>query len=157
MRKAWVSAILFFAGAAALFANPGIGVLSADQNAIAAVFQGYCDSQNGGDLDAFMALWDAHGIKMSHGSPVVLGAATIREKTKTSMLKFDKKFELHLDEITVSGDFAYVLGVYTARFVPKAGGNPSLTDGKFLTVLRRQDDGSWKMIWDLPTSNIAAK
>jgi ketosteroid isomerase-like protein len=51
----------------------------------------------------------------------------------------------------VSGDWAWARGTYGVD--GEAGGNAFHVDGKFLTILKRQDDGSWKIYRDAFKSN----
>jgi ketosteroid isomerase-like protein len=46
---------------------------------------------------------------------------------------------------------------YVHPNAPKAGGPESLFDGKFLTVFKRQPDGSWKIYRDCFNSNVPPK
>ena len=50
-----------------------------------------------------------------------------------------------------SGDLATATGTYTMTLTPKkAGAKPLPTeDGKYLEVLKRQDDGSWRLVYDM--------
>src|SRR5262245_31306847 len=48
--------------------------------------------------------------------------------------------------LDVVGDCAVERIAFSLRLIPKAGGTPIYDDGRFLTVWRRQRDGSWK-IW----------
>ena len=55
------------------------------------------------------------------------------------------------EETVVSGDLAYNVYSYSWRVTPRAGGEPVASQGKGLQVLRRSDDGQWKMarnIWN---------
>jgi ketosteroid isomerase-like protein len=49
--------------------------------------------------------------------------------------------------------WTFARGMYSATLVPKAGGAQIPIDGKFLTILARQPDGSWKIWRDIFNSN----
>lgn len=161
MKRRLTFTALCLACVAAVSAYPGIGKLSMDQTAIAAIFEKYATSQIAFDVEGFMSLWDVDEVKMTHGIPTIVGKADHYAKVKKSFDaargKFDRKMEVNLEEIVVSGDYAFVRGTYTAASTPKSGGAATLTDGKFITVLRRQPDGSWLIYRDIPTSNVPAK
>jgi ketosteroid isomerase-like protein len=57
------------------------------------------------------------------------------------------------EEVRVAGDWAYSRGTYSATLTPKAGGEPREDSGKYLTILERQSDGSWKIARDCFNSN----
>jgi len=48
---------------------------------------------------------------------------------------------------------------YTLTMTPKAGGETinAMPDGKALTLLERQSDGSWKIVYDCFNSNVPPK
>jgi len=50
-----------------------------------------------------------------------------------------------------AGDVATAIGTYKMALTPKkAGAKPLPTEeGKYLEVLKRQEDGSWKIIYDM--------
>lgn len=50
-------------------------------------------------------------------------------------------------EVAGSGDLAYTYGKYTYTYQDKEG-NIQQSTGVFHTVWKRQNDGSWKYVWD---------
>jgi len=56
-----------------------------------------------------------------------------------------ERFELVSDEIQVTGEWAFDRGTYQWRGVPRAGGDAIDDRGKYLVILQRQVDGSWKL------------
>ena len=49
-------------------------------------------------------------------------------------------------ETIIAGDLAFHEYTYTMRATPKAGGQPATGYGKGMQVLRRENDGSWKIL-----------
>lgn len=50
-----------------------------------------------------------------------------------------------IEEVTVAGDWAFAWGTERLELVPKAAGaSPIQMEGKGMSILRRQPDGSWK-------------
>ena len=60
---------------------------------------------------------------------------------------------INTGEVRILGDWAYSHGMYTFDLVPKAGGETMSISGKFLDILKRQADGSWKMAIDCHNYN----
>jgi ketosteroid isomerase-like protein len=60
-------------------------------------------------------------------------------------------------EVVVAGPWAYSRGLYTQDLTSKATGNVAHVDGKFLTIFRKQPDGSWKIYRDCFNSNVPPK
>ena len=59
---------------------------------------------------------------------------------------------IYPEEITVAGDWAYSRGTYNSDRVVE--GEEVRIEGKFLTILKRQSDGSWKIYRDCFNSSI---
>jgi uncharacterized protein (TIGR02246 family) len=53
-----------------------------------------------------------------------------------------------------SGDYAFTEGPFTITY-SNAQGQPESASGRYITVWRRQDDGSWKVIRDIATPGAA--
>ena len=59
------------------------------------------------------------------------------------------------EEIEGHGDLAYARGRYTLDLTPKAkGAAPVHDEGKFLEILRRQPDGTWRYAVDMYSSDL---
>jgi ketosteroid isomerase-like protein len=54
-------------------------------------------------------------------------------------------YKLDVQEITVAGDYAFEWGTYHGSARPVTGGETVNYIGKFMRILQRQPDGSWKM------------
>lgn len=50
-------------------------------------------------------------------------------------------------EVSASGDLAYTYGSFVFTSLDSAG-TPTESTGTFHTVWKRQEDGSWKFVWD---------
>ena len=61
-------------------------------------------------------------------------------------------FIIELDELKVLGDFAFARGRYTCDYTEEYA--QPRADGKFLSILKRQKDDTWKFHIDCFNSNI---
>lgn len=59
-------------------------------------------------------------------------------------------------DVMVNGDLAIETGQYEWTVVPK-GGKEMKDKGKYLTVWKRQADGSWKIVRDINNSDLPMK
>jgi uncharacterized protein (TIGR02246 family) len=156
------SAILLLAlvgmmAATGVFAQGGSGDTSADQAAIRQIWVGYANAVMTGNVDAYMALWADGGVQMPPGVPPNVGKDTIRASTAKKMAGGSaNKTVMKIDpqEITILGDYAYSRGLYTVDVTGADGSVLAHTDGKFMTILRKQADGSWKIYRDIFNSNV---
>ncbi len=55
-------------------------------------------------------------------------------------------------ETQVAGDWAYDRGNYTVTVTPKSG-KPMEASAKYLIIVKRQPDGSWKVYREISNSN----
>lgn len=137
-----------------VLAQNGAGNLSADQAAIQHMLDRYTATIDAGNVDAWMALWAPGGVQMPPDTAMRSGLDAIRAGMAPALTQNKDAIHIHTLEITVVGDLGYARGVYTLDVTPRDGGASAHVDGKFLTVFRRQPDGSWKIYRDIFNSNV---
>lgn len=128
-----------------------------DRQAVQEVLNRYAAAVNAGDLEAWLALWDAAGIQMPDAAPTRVGLAEIRAGMEPAFQHMVPQIEItSIDEVQVMGDFALTRCNYSLRLTPKAGGDTieAMPSGKALTVYTKQDDGTWKIAYDCFNSNV---
>lgn len=157
-RKTLLSHLVAVAAAAVLVVacNSNTGPdTAADTAAINAIWTEYETSYSSGDIDAWVSLWTADGVQMPPNESPISGKDRIRDRNSAVLDKFTFDMEITNEEVGVARDFAYSRGVFSATVTPKGGGQPIAVDGKFMTILKRQPDGSWKIHRDIFNSNAA--
>ena len=128
--------------------------LESDTAAINDIWTTYASSLEAGDLPAWLSLWTENGVQMPPNEPPIIGKDQIQKKNEVAFDQFTFEMEITNEEIRVAGDWAFSRGTYTATFSPKNGDQPVPVDGKFMTILERQPDGSWKIHRDIFNSNV---
>jgi uncharacterized protein (TIGR02246 family) len=127
----------------------------ADIAALKEILNKYGATCNAGDLEGWLSLWADDGIQMYPGAPSRVGKEQIRAGMKPAFDQFILKIVIMPDmEAKVSGNLGFARGTYTLSMIPKAGGETSEFDGKYLTILEKQTDGSWKIFRDCFNSNV---
>ena len=111
---------------------------AADEAAILEIWSTYSTARVAGDAETWLGLWDEEGIRLPPGSPAV-DFATFAPGTPERFAKPPASMEINAEEIVVTGDWAYSRGTFTVN---------DAVQGKFLTIFRRQDDGSWRIYRD---------
>jgi uncharacterized protein (TIGR02246 family) len=107
-----------------------------------------------GDADGWIALWDDDPVQMPPGVPTRHGKQAILEAMKASLRKGSyEAFEIDLEESAADGDIGFARGNGRYTFTPAAGGQKSHVDAKYLTIFKRQADGSWKVHCDCVNLN----
>jgi len=123
------------------------GALSPDAKAISEVLAKYAEYVESGDAESWISLWDVDGIQLAPGAPMSVGKAEIWKNNKDGFGGGEMKFNIVQQEIVVSGWYGYIRGVYDYVFTP-TGGSSMAFKGKYLTVFRKQFDGSWLIYRD---------
>ena len=109
----------------------------------------YADAANAGDLERWISLWSDDGIQIAPGTPLRIGKEQIREAMRATFDLFDRRdMTIHTEEGRVLGDWAYSYGTFTFEVTPKDGAKTSDYCGKFLDILMKGADGSWKIAID---------
>ena len=109
------------------------------------------------DLDRYVSFYADDASLFWPGAPMVTGRAAIREFMRAflSMPEFSLSFETAKVDVSQAGDFAYSYGTNRVTLVDPAG-NKMKDRGKYLTVYRRQPDGTWKVVADIGNSDLPA-
>lgn len=91
------------------------------------------------------------------GSPLATGQDAIRQATTEFAADPNLKVEFEADRVQVaaSGDLAYTRGHYTATSTDPKTKKPVDSAGSYLTVYKKQPDGSWKAVEDFITPGPA--
>ncbi len=101
-----------------------------------------------GDAESYLGLWDEEGVQMPPGAPARDKSVLIEAIPKRFAGSKVDAMTITPEETVIADDIAFSRGVYTVE----AGGEVTV-DGKFLTIFRRQDDGSWRIYRDAFNSN----
>lgn len=107
-----------------------------------------------GDLETFASIWDVDGIRMPPNAAEIQGRAAIKAAMEKAFSMFTFEMVTVPDEFIMAGDYIIVRGHYTMTQRPKAGGDPIRSDGKNLTVWKKQDGGRWTLYRDCYNSNV---
>lgn len=124
-----------------------------DVAAIRAVSDARAEAFRRGDSAAIAAQFTADGFLMAPGSSTKQGREAVRAYYQSIFEEFDAGLESGYDEVSVSGDLAYGRGFAKVTLRPKTGGAIAVSTAKYLNILRRQADGSWKTTHDIWNGN----
>jgi len=138
-------------------ARPAVSPAPDARTAADALFAKYAETLGAGDADGWATLWMEDGVQMPPDAPPVVGRSQIREKLRGVLAQFRFDMHIHTQEVRTAGDWAFARGIYDATLTPKAGGQGIPIDGKFMTILARQSDGSWRIYRDIFNSNAPPK
>jgi uncharacterized protein (TIGR02246 family) len=109
------------------------------------------------DLDKSVANYADDAILMAPGSPAAKSKDAIRASWKQLFDAGKLTFSTDRIEVSASGDLATTQGSYTMTMVNPKTKKPVEDKGSYLTVYKKQADGSWKAIEDTNATEVAPK
>ncbi len=123
--------------------------VEADIAAINEVYDKYCERVSANEFELFLTLWADDARRMEPYSITIIGKEDMRARFRELWDEADfKMVRFGETEVQVCGDQAFARGTVTLFSTPYEGGPTTHIDIKFLDVLKRQADGSWKIYID---------
>ena len=125
-----------------------------DRAAINKTRNEYVSAWKAADAAQIGGLYTDDALVLYPNQPAVEGKTGILGYFKSFFAEFPQNdFDLTSAEIEIVGSWAFDRGTYRWRGVPRTGGEPIEDHGKYLVILRRQADGSWKVARDMDNSD----
>jgi uncharacterized protein (TIGR02246 family) len=107
---------------------------------------------NTGDADARASLYADDAVMMPPNEPLIRSKEAIRAYEAQ-----DDSLDLQLTDtatdVQVFGNWGFVQGTYTVTTAQELGGESILENGKFVVIVKRIHDGSWKIAHDIWNSD----
>ena len=108
-------------------------------------------------LDGWMSCFAEDAAIFPPGRPIVSGLAAVRAYyTESGFTPAGLSWEPLSAELAASGDLGYSYGTWTFEG-PGPDGQTRRSIGKYLTVWRKQADGSWKVVADIGNPDAPPK
>ena len=127
--------------------------VAADVAAVNAVNNKLVAAFNSNDAVAAASTFAEDVIMMFPNHSIVEGRKTIQALLENRLKNNWVKIVNTTLETEVAGDWAYIRGNFTHAETPKSGGKTIEAPGKYLRILKRQSDGSWKIYRSINNSN----
>jgi len=110
------------------------------------------------DADKVASHYAPDAVLMIANFPAAKGTDAIKSEVATTLK--DPHMTLSYSPAVVviakGGDMAYVQGVYTMTYSEPRTGSTLIEKGKYLTVYKKQDDGTWKIAEDIDNADAPA-
>ncbi|MCE5309728.1 MAG: SgcJ/EcaC family oxidoreductase [Acidobacteriales bacterium] len=126
--------------------------VAADMKAVDALRGQFAAAYNSGNAAAVAALYAEDGITMFANQPAVEGRQAIQTMLEGYFKEHSAKIVHTPLETQVLGDWGYERGNIAVTITPKSG-KPVEDSIKYLVIVKRQPDGSWKLYRDIHNSN----
>ena len=109
------------------------------------------------DTSGALAFIEPSGSMLAPNVPIATGHDAIQSVITGFYSLPDMKLHWQVTkaEASTSGDLGYSTGTYDLSF-NGPNGEPVVDHGKYLTVWRKQADGSWKVVQDIFNSDLPA-
>ena len=149
----FVSAVALAVSACGQAAPPD--TTAADTTAINAVRNEFLAAYNAGDAARAAAGYAPNGMSFGNHQATLNGREAILASMKGQFEAMTAKIELMPDETKILGDWAIDRGRFKIALTPKAAGAPPINDeGRYVVMLQRQADKSWKVVFDMDNSSL---
>jgi uncharacterized protein (TIGR02246 family) len=111
------------------------------------------------DADKFASYYSEDASLLLPNAPIINGRENIKAALKPMLAdpNFALTFQATRAEASKGGDFVYTVGTYSMT-LSRPSDKKAVTDkGKYLTVFKKQPDGSWKAVADMISSDMPAQ
>ena len=133
--------------------EPGVKALSdEDVAAIKAAHDAFVQALMTGGWAAVMEFYTEDAVFMPPNAPKVQGKEAM--KTFSNMWPPVTAFDLTIEDIDGRDDLAYVRGAYSQTIALEEAPEPVQDKGKFVEIMRKQEDGSWLISIDILNSDM---
>lgn len=100
---------------------------------------------NAGNVEAEVNRFTDDGIYLWPDAPAIKGHQALRHWFERRFAQVEVSLENVSEELEVCGYWAFERGKYVARVKIKKSGREEMIRGKYLNILRRLPDGSWRI------------
>jgi uncharacterized protein (TIGR02246 family) len=129
---------------------------AADKAAVDAVRNREIAALSAGNTDSLLAVYADDIDMMAPGFPASQGLAAVRTMIDGMLKEVTMSGSYMTSNVEIIGDVAIDRYTGSLTLTPKAGGPATIEVIKGLHVLRRQADGSWKIVQDVWNTDAPA-
>ncbi len=123
-----------------------------DRAMIEGMIEPYEAAFNAADVDGIVAFYDEQAVRMPPNAPSTVGIDGVRLAMENTFSQGTPEISITQEDVILSGDIAVARGNYVLTIIPEEG-DPVVLNGKYLNVVRRQMDGTWKLAHNMFSSN----
>jgi len=152
IRHSFVVALVVAIGACAPAAP--VQDTAADEAAIDGIRAAWQAAYNAGDAAQLASLYESDAVSMPSYSPAITGAAAVQAQMETEMAQMHGQISATGVDTMVMGDWAVHRGTFSMTMPAMGeGAEPMTENGKYIVVLHRQADGSWKIAYEMSNAD----
>lgn len=125
----------------------------ADISTITGMSEARAGAFNSGDAPAIARHFTEDGILMAPGLPVSKGHESVEAYYAGIFEAYETVLESYYEEVEVSGDLGFGRGEAKVMLIDKLTQDTTYSSSKYLNILQKQADGSWKTTHDIWNDN----
>jgi ketosteroid isomerase-like protein len=124
--------------------------VAAEEASLLAADRAFNEATAADRVEGWVRFFAEDGAMFPQGRPPIRGHEAIRNLMGPvfEIEAFSLTWEPLEAEVSADGSLGYTHGTFESRY-PGPAGEVSVTTGKYLTVWRKQADGSWKVAADI--------
>jgi uncharacterized protein (TIGR02246 family) len=119
-----------------------------DEQQIREVIATWMRATAAGDLAQILKLMDEDVVFLVMGQPLMRGREAFAAGFKKASEKFKIESTSDIQEIEVTGDWAYCWNDLQVTMTPHDEGEPVRRRGNVLSIFRKQQEGNWVLFRD---------
>lgn len=124
-----------------------------DIREIKAMSQARADAFNAGDAAAIATHFTTDAVLMAPNTPQKIGPEAVEAYYQEIFDNYRTGLESGYDAVRVDGNLAFGRGFAKVTLFSKTTGDTTYATSKYLNILERQPDGSWKTTHDIWNAN----
>jgi len=124
-----------------------------DIAAITAVSKARADAFNQGNAAGIAVHFAKDALLMAPDQPTLKGKAAVQSYYQRIFDEYDTRLKSYYEEVKVSGPLAYGRGFAEVALIPKQGGQALTSTAKYINIMKREADGTWKTTHDIWNGN----
>jgi uncharacterized protein (TIGR02246 family) len=128
---------------------------AADEQAVKDMETAWAKAGQAKDADAFTGFYADDAMVMVSGAPVMSGKENIHTALKAMFADPNYALSFQATKVSASkgGDLVYSYGTYRETVTNPKTKKAETGTGNYMTVYRKQADGSWKAVADMLTTD----
>lgn len=127
--------------------------LEADRAALFALVDDWDAALNAGNISAVMQVFGDDPVSLPPNAPVAEGQEAVQAYWSAFLAEGSVDSKNTAVDVWVSGDVGVMRGTFTSTIAP-AEGEPMQEEGKWVAIVQRQADGSWKTVANIWNSDL---
>lgn len=122
--------------------------MSTDELAIRNLVALWNSATKAGDVETVLRLMAEDVVFLVAGHPPMRGRSTFEKGLRSMLSSHRIESTSEVQEVEVSGNLAYCWTTLSVSVTSVAGGESVVRAGSALSILRKQDNGSWVLMRD---------